>query len=95
MITISDEEAANNPQTITVNLTVRTVSPDFDYDGDVDQEDFGHLQACLSRTGAPPTEPQCRNADLNNDEVIDGMDISILCGCLSGPGVGADRDCAD
>lgn len=95
VITISDEGAANNPQTITVNLMVRTVSPDFDYDGDVDQKDFGHLQACLTRTGAPQPEPGCQNADLNNDEVVDGIDISILRGCLSGPGVRADPTCAD
>lgn len=95
VITVSDEEAANSPQTILVNLTVRTVSPDFDYDGDVDEEDFGHLQACLTGTGATQTEPRCQNADVNNDEVIDGIDISILRGCLSGPGVRADPNCAD
>jgi len=95
VITVSDEEAANDPQTITVNLTVETVSPDFDHDGDVDQADFGTLQACLSGLGVPQTDQACQIAKLNNDQAVDSLDISIFLGCLSGPRIRADGDCAD
>ncbi|UCD30135.1 MAG: DNRLRE domain-containing protein, partial [Planctomycetota bacterium] len=37
LISVASAEANNSPQTITVNLTVETVSPDFNGDGDVDQ----------------------------------------------------------
>lgn len=68
---------------------------DFDLDGDVDQEDFGYLQACLSGPGIAQTDSACRNARLDDDEDVDQEDFAILRSCLSGPGVRADVNCAN
>jgi len=35
---------------------------DFDRDGDVDQEDFGRFQACLTGRAVPVTDPNCLDA---------------------------------
>jgi hypothetical protein len=63
-----------------------TVDPafygDFDYDGDVDQEDFGYLQACLNRQ----TEPVCYAANLDGSSTIDQQDLVLFVDCMSGPG---------
>jgi len=57
---------------------------DFDLDGDVDQEDFGHLQSCL---GIPTSTPgrNCTDADLNNDEIVNTNDLNIFTPCMGGP----------
>ena len=68
--------------------------PDFDRDGDVDMEDFGHFQACLTGAGIAPAGP-CTDADLERDDDVDQDDFSILQGCLSGANVIADKTCDD
>jgi len=82
------------PETFTMTLTVRPVPGDFDVDNDVDQEDFGHLQACLTGSAGAPVSG-CENADLNLSGRIDSVDIGVLQACMSGPGVDADPFCAD
>src|SRR5690606_20067376 len=42
-----------------------TPSPDFDGDGDVDMEDFAHLQRCLKGPNILQDDPACENADLD------------------------------
>ena len=67
---------------------------DFDGDRDVDQGDFGHLQACL--TEAPPGQviaDGCGDGDLNTDQSIDQEDIVIFLNCVSGPGHEGDPEC--
>lgn len=91
---IGSNEASNSPQTFTVTLTVRPAPGDFDGDNDVDQQDFGHLQQCLSAFGAE-LPPACSNADLAQDGRVDASDIFVFRACLSGPGVQADPYCAD
>lgn len=61
--------------------------PDFDPDGDVDQEDFGHLQACFTGSILEPISPGCEDADLNYDSHVDQDDFGVLQGCLSGADV--------
>jgi len=56
---------------------------DFDYDGDVDQSDFGHFQLCLSGSDNPLTSG-CRSADFDHDSDVDGFDFSGYQPCLSG-----------
>lgn len=70
---------------------------DFDRDGDVDQSDFGHLQACLSGTNVPQFAPECQDANLDRDFVndVDSADLNLLLGCFSGPGILAPTDCLD
>ena len=66
--------------------------PDHDMDGDVDLEDFGWFQACLSGTQMSPTMP-CRVADLDDDRDVDQSDLTAFVACLSGPGVSYDVSC--
>lgn len=55
---------------------------DFNYDGDVDQEDFGFFQRCLERE----TDPLCGPANLDDTTAIDYRDLLLFVECLSGPG---------
>ncbi len=57
---------------------------DFEPDGDVDQEDFGHLQACFSGSAQPPM-PGCGNADLDRDGDVDQDDFVLFESCMAGP----------
>ncbi|UCD28002.1 MAG: hypothetical protein JSV03_13015, partial [Planctomycetota bacterium] len=50
---------------------------DFEPDGDVDQEDFGYLQICLSGAGSLPVSG-CQNADLDRDLDVDLDDFLIF-----------------
>ena len=68
---------------------------DFDMDGDVDQADFGHLQACLSGEDVAVTDPACFAARLDTGDDADQHDVQIFMGCMSGPNSLADRHCAD
>jgi CubicO group peptidase (beta-lactamase class C family) len=91
----SSPAASNSPQVITVTVTVHSVRPDLDADGDVDQEDFGRFQACLTDHSHPQIPPECIPANLNGDDVIDQADFVLFYGCISGPGVLADAGCDD
>jgi hypothetical protein len=60
---------------------------DFDGDGDIDQEDFGHLQVCMSGYLIPQTDPACQNANLDGDsngDVSEG-DFQIFFDHYTGP----------
>jgi len=70
------------------------VPGDFDRDGDVDLEDFGHLQMCLSGEGVALVDPDCQDADLDSDGDADGADIDIFLNCMTGPRIAADPACA-
>jgi len=94
-ITVSSDDAYNSPQTIAVSVTVKSVKPDFDADLDVDMEDFGHLQRCLSGTNVPQNDPACLNARLDSDTDVDVDDVSLFRQCASGPNVWANLACDD
>ncbi|MEP0844348.1 MAG: hypothetical protein HRF43_16740, partial [Phycisphaerae bacterium] len=66
---------------------------DFDGDGDVDLNDFAHLQACLTGPGQPVTDPNCLDARLDNDGDVDAADMNVLRACLSGERIPADPAC--
>ena len=94
-VTVSCGAASNSPQTVTVNLTIATVSPDLDGDGDVDQADFGLFQTCYTGSGIAQNDPACLKARLDDDDDVDVDDFAIFQVCLSGAGCGADRTCDD
>jgi len=66
---------------------------DFDFDGDVDQADFGHLQACMSGEGIEQTDPNCLDANLDGDGDgdVDQYDVAVFEVCLWGAGVPLDN----
>lgn len=70
------------------------VPGDLDHDNDVDQADFGRLQACLSGAGVAQSEPTCMQARLDRDDDVDQVDVDLFVGCLSGSGVIGDPACA-
>ncbi|MBI4579291.1 MAG: hypothetical protein HY718_06285 [Planctomycetes bacterium] len=95
-VTVSDPLAANSPQAVTVYLTVGLPLysiADFNRDGDVDHEDFGHMQACLSELNLPPPDPACFNARLDPDVDVDQADLAVFLDCYSGPAIGANPIC--
>ncbi len=70
------------------------VSADFDGDGDVDQEDFGHFQVCLTGSGGAIVSG-CENAVLDGDTDVDAADLAVFVNCISGADVPVDPDCLD
>lgn len=80
--------------TATLTVLPRPAPPgDMDGDDDVDQEDFGLLQACVSGASVPQSDPACTDARLDKDSDVDQADIALFLGCLSGPEVEVDSDC--
>lgn len=66
---------------------------DFDFDQDVDLDDFAFFQACqYGPYLAYP--PSCRSADLDHDGDVDLDDFGMLQRCFSGAGQTADPGCA-
>lgn len=67
--------------------------PDSDGDGDVDQSDFGRLQACLTNGFGAAIESGCGWADFDTNGKIDAADVAALVNCYSGPGIPAASGC--
>jgi hypothetical protein len=61
----------------------RLVAGDFDGDNDVDQEDFGLMQSCLSDSSE--YGGGCEDADFDEDGYVDDLDIGIFLNCMNGP----------
>ncbi|HON64888.1 MAG TPA: hypothetical protein PLS23_00225 [Phycisphaerae bacterium] len=72
------------------SFTTGSVPADYDGDGDVDQEDFGAFQMCLSGMDVAVVPADCLWADLNADGPVDQADAVLFLNCLSGPNVEAD-----
>jgi photosystem II stability/assembly factor-like uncharacterized protein len=69
------------------------VRVDFDQDGDVDQFDFGLIQACLTSPGVPQTGPDCERMLLDDDNDTDSDDLAIFLDYMRGPGTEPDPAC--
>ncbi len=69
------------------------VSGDMDRDGDVDLEDFGHLQVCLTGAGIAQNDPLCQGVRLDADNDVDRDDVAMFRKCLSGAAVAGDPAC--
>ncbi|NLE61293.1 MAG: hypothetical protein GX616_23335 [Planctomycetes bacterium] len=68
---------------------------DHDHDGDVDQIDFGYLQACFSGPQSPQNDEACAWAKLDGDSDVDQNDFAVFLQCMQGPDVEVDYTCAD
>jgi PKD repeat protein len=86
-LTVTDNDGRNGTATISISITA--LPGDFDGDGDIDQKDFGHLQACYSGSGEQQTDPDCLDAILDGDGDVDASDFAIFQTCMSGPNVPA------
>ena len=91
-LTVTDNDGLTN--TASAEIAVAGQPGDFDDDLDVDQEDFGLLQSCLGINDFIKA-PACVNADLNGDGRVNGTDLTIWVGCMSGVSIAADPACAD
>ncbi len=67
---------------------------DADEDNDVDHEDFGVLQACMTGDGGGLPEG-CGCFDRDGDLDVDGEDYNSFELCASGPAIAADPTCDD
>lgn len=74
---------------------VPDVPGDFDWDGDVDMDDYGSFQGCLSGPGVTQPDGACHEARFDEDDDVDAADLLKLLGCMSGAGVIGDPECAD
>jgi len=92
---VDDECPGTPPDTFVTTYGCPTPRSDFDRDGDVDQADFGHLQACMSGPGIAQNDPDCQDTRLDTDNDVDQTDFGIFHGCMSGANVPADPDCAN
>ena len=65
-----------------------------DMDDDVDMEDHGLFQACLTAPAVAQLDPACSNARLDADTDVDKEDTTLFLGCLSGANVTPPPACA-
>ncbi|MHC4441703.1 MAG: PKD domain-containing protein [Planctomycetota bacterium] len=93
-LTVIDNHGYSGTASVDITVNVNQIC-DFDNDTDVDQEDFGHFQACMSGTGNIQTNPDCFDALLDDDNDVDLIDFNIFQGCMSGANVPANPNCAD
>lgn len=67
---------------------------DYDWDGDVDMDDFGHFQSCYTNGPLSPLGMiRCDDADLTGDGRSDVADFTIFQSCASRANVPADVNC--
>ncbi len=85
--------APNEPVVVPVTLNVRTVSADFDKDGDVDLDDFSHLQLCLTGDHIRITDLNCFDANLDGINDVSVFDVEVFRRCLTGADTPATLNC--
>lgn len=71
------------------------IPADYDGDCDVDLDDFGYFQACITGPKLGPVGAGCEICDFDHDDDVDQEDFGIFQRCLSGPNIPADPNCAD
>ncbi|HOA71967.1 MAG TPA: CARDB domain-containing protein [Phycisphaerae bacterium] len=57
---------------------------DFTYDGRVNEDDLPHFLACLAGADEPIADPDCADADLDEDGDVDQSDFGLMQRCYSG-----------
>jgi len=81
-LTVTDNDSLMDSTMVTI--TVVYSKGDFDNDGDVDQEDFGHFQDCMTGNGNSQNDPLCLNARLDIDDDVDANDFALFEECMTG-----------
>lgn len=76
-------------------IEVLTVRADLDADGDVDLDDFGVFQRCLTGPGIPVTPVACGPADFDSDNDVDQSDLILLRECMGGSGMPPPTACEE
>jgi len=66
---------------------------DLDHDGDVDMEDYGLFQRCLSGRNVVQASPACAGTHLDLDTDVDENDLALFLQCFTGPGQKAAPGC--
>ncbi len=66
---------------------------DADADGDVDLSDYGKIQACLSGSGFPSTDPECTRFWMDGDDDVDVDDLAEFTDCMAGSLIAPDPAC--
>jgi Tol biopolymer transport system component len=87
-------DSSENTSEIFSAVPVIPIPGDFNGDRDVDLEDFGHIQTCLTGSGGGPVASGCEDAILDYDTDVDTVDLDIFVNCLSGTDVQGDPACA-
>lgn len=80
-LTVTDDDGLTH--TASVAIAVIRQPGDFDYDGDVDQADFGIFQCCLPEANTY-MRPGCEAADLDHNSAVDQGDVAVFLSCLGG-----------
>lgn len=62
-------------------------SADIDGDFDIDMEDFGYVQACLSGPDVDVFRSICKYVDIDNDDDVDSDDVARLLEMMTGANV--------
>lgn len=68
---------------------------DMDRDGDVDMDDQGLFQRCLTGPGETSYDPDCVRAKIDDDYDVDQSDQQFLINCLSGANIPAPAQCEE
>jgi len=71
------------------------VPGDIDRDGDVDMEDFGQFQVCLTGVDIQQQDLGCARALLDGDDDVDNADTVLFIGCMSGADIPANPACTE
>ncbi|UCD30301.1 MAG: PKD domain-containing protein [Planctomycetota bacterium] len=82
-LTVTDDDTYSDSETVIITVQPGQIG-DFDGDGDVDQEDFGHFQACMTGTGNQQNGWDCLDTLLDTDDDVDLVDFGIFQGCMNG-----------
>jgi hypothetical protein len=94
-ISIVAPQASNSPVVVDVELVLNAFPADFDGDRDVDQSDFGYLQACMTGPGFLHQDAACLKTDLDGDRDTDIEDLDAFLPCKLGSGVELDPSCLE